>query len=338
MADSEADRVVRTLALPAEAVPQVRHLATHDPAPVSLPADADADADAERTLTRLGLTPEDIAEMLAAKPSADRSPALWWLLERTLAALVAGIGTVGPLPPWPRCPAELGAEGRYLYAWTFLLCVPFTRDYHRDLGISDADSWAALACLGEQMGNHKARYGTGGLHTHDWLTHHFRGTVYPIGRLHFERLLINFDGSGSQGAPRPGAPALGLHIPTGRLTPDACDDAIGRAQRFFATHFPHERFEYATCSSWVLDPQLAEYLDPDTNIMRFQRRFTLLDDVGPDQNSTIVEFLFRRGIDELERLPRTTSLQRGVIDHITAGRTWHFRTGWFRLPGEPSPL
>ena len=30
------------------------------------------------------------------------------------------------------------------------------------------------------------------------------------------------------------------------------------------------------CHSWLLDPQLGEYLRPDSNIMRFQQRFDVL--------------------------------------------------------------
>jgi hypothetical protein len=49
-------------------------------------------------------------------------------------------------------------------------------------------------------------------------------------------------------------------------------------------------------------------------------------DRNPERN------IFKRPIAELDQLPRATSLERGIVDHIRAGRPWHFRTGWFELP------
>lgn len=279
-------------------------------------------------LDRLEIPAADQRELLDSRPDPEREPALWWLFRHCCAMLRSRIGTLGDLPPWPALPESLGGPGRYLYPWVFLATIPQVREYHRQHGIDEATSWSALACLGAQMRNYRTMHGRGGLHTQDWLTFHFRGAVYPLGRLHFERTKISFQAAGG---PEPGEPALGVHIPEGRLTPESCDESIARARGFFARHFPDEPCRYAVCSSWVLDPQLREYLGAHTNIIRFLDRFQIVPAGTGDDDATVVEFIFKRPRSELERLPQDTSLQRAIVNHIRSGRHWQFRTGWFAL-------
>ncbi|WP_152363894.1 acyltransferase domain-containing protein [Microlunatus speluncae] len=321
-------QLVGELRLPASAVLPLYELARHAPSePVRLPDDAELD----RELDRLGLSAADRTDLLAARPDPQRTPGLWWLLERCVTVLRARQGTIAPLSPWPDLPDELGPVGRYLYVWVLIAALPAARAHHRARGIPEQSSREVLAVLADQLRNRRALHGSGGLHTQNWLTHHYRGAVYVLGRLHVERTMITFDPGPGPDAPPIGAPALALHIPEGRLTPESCDDSLTRAAAFFGRHFPEEPYRYAVCGSWVLDPQLKEYLDPESNIIKFQERFTLAPDTGPDLNETVVEFIFKRPFADLDVLPRDTSLQRGIVDHVKAGRTWRFRTGWFRL-------
>jgi hypothetical protein len=90
------------------------------------------------------------------------------------------------------------------------------------------------------------------------------------------------------------------------------------------------------CTSWLLDEQLADYLPADSNIMRFQRRFTLTDDAVVDDHEPL-RFIFRRVPADLGKLPRDTTLQRALVDHLERGKHWRIRTGWFPLkPGSSS--
>jgi hypothetical protein len=320
--------LIRELRLPASAVLPLYELSQHPPTePVRLPADDELASE----LDRLGLAAVDRTDLLDARPDPERTPGLWWLLERCVTVLRERQGSVAALGHWPDLPDELGGVGRYLYVWVLIAALPAARDHHRRRGIPEDRSREALGVLSAQLQNRRALHGTGGLHTQNWLTHHYRGAIYVLGRLHHERTMITFDPGPAADAPPIGAPAIGLHIPEGRLTPESCDDSLAQAVEFFGRYFPEEPHHYATCISWVLDPQLKDYLAPDSNIIRFQERFTLTEDEGPDQNKTVIEFLFKRPFSELDSLPRETSLQRGIIDHIKAGRTWRFRTGWFRL-------
>jgi hypothetical protein len=323
------DQILDALRLPPEARAALDRLAeVQARPPVCLPAPAEVDD----LLVRLGLSQIDRSEAIVARPSPGEHPALWWLLDRCHGLLVARMGTSGALEPWPTLPPELGPVGRYLYVWVFLATVADVRRYHMQRGIPDNLSWRILSTLGIQMANRRAIYGEGGLHTHNWLTFHFRGAIYALGGLHFERQRIWFDAQcrpDGSAVPRRGDHAVGLHIPEGTLSPDMVDEALRTARGFFARHFPDENPRFATCVSWLLDEQLREYLSPESNILRFQRRFQLIPPSGANDNATMVEFLFKRPLSDLDTLPRTTTLQRAVVGHIRAGRAWTFRTGWF---------
>ena len=85
-----------------------------------------------------------------------------------------------------------------------------------------------------------------------------------------------------------------------------------------------------TCTSWLLDPQLAEYLPAGSNIVRFQRRFQLVPRVRID-NESIVSYLRGSSGASSDPAPRETALQRAVASHLAAGKDWHLRTGWLDL-------
>ena len=99
------------------------------------------------------------------------------------------------------------------------------------------------------------------------------------------------------------------------------------------------------CTSWLLDPQLAEYLPDDSNIMRFQRRFSVLPLLPPDDPSEGDREMMRLclqlsppagalGDEDLARVPQKTTLHRAFVSHLRSGRHWHSRTGVLRSNGD----
>lgn len=165
---------------------------------------------------------------------------------------------------------------------------------------------------------------------------HFRGLLYALGRLQFERSKLgNRTGRAVAAAGLsygPGDPVLSVHIPAfyGPITPEACDASFMRAKGFFARHFPETVYAIATCHSWLLDEQLAEYLPEHSNIIRFQQRFRQA--YRPDDDDeAIIHFVFRRTLRDLAQLPQRNSMERAVVAHIRSGRHWHGGAGWLAL-------
>jgi hypothetical protein len=84
----------------------------------------------------------------------------------------------------------------------------------------------------------------------------------------------------------------------------------------------------------MLDEQLVEYLPSDSNILAFQRRFTLVPGAR-DNDDWIFRVVFGAGppkdVQGLDALPQHTTLERGVVEHLRQGRHWRMRTGWLPL-------
>lgn len=290
------------------------------------PAHLPGPGDAGETLTRMRVPADELPEALASMPDPAATPELWWLLERCRHRLLAGMGGHTRLTSWPDLPAGLGAAGRWFYLAVLLATVPDLRRFHAEHGVPDEVSWDTLGDVGDKVALHRRTHGTGGLDKQDWFTIHFRGVLYALGRLQFNLHTLRADAAELT----PGAPALGVHIPeSGPLDPAGCDASLARARNFFARHLGVDA-AVGTCHSWLLDDQLAGYLPAESNIMRFQRRFRPLPG-GREGDRDIVEFVFRRVDPDLSELPRDTTLQRAVVDHLRAGRHWRLRGGWLPL-------
>ncbi len=309
------DDVAARLGVAGEDVERVRTLAGDLPS-APLPAKADAPA----ILDRLAVPADDAAEIMAGWPDPDSplwSDELRWLLDRSIALVRADLGGNGWLPPGPELPRERGPAWRHLYVYAYLALVDVVMAYHRDHGIDEAVSWATLADLGRNLAVDRRMNGEGWPVMQSWLTLHTRGSLYELGRLQHQR----------------GEGAIGLHIPdAGPLTPAAIDASLDQARAFFPRHFPDEPYTTFSCGSWLLDPQLLEYLPEDSNIVRFQRRFELEpyeESEGIDGDVEVLRFVFRTLSTPLDRLPRRTALQRAVIDHLAAGGHWRWHRGSF---------
>jgi GNAT domain-containint protein/N-acyltransferase family protein len=312
--------VAARLALPAEADAWVRELDGGTPPEPRLPPRSDAPA----LLDRLAVRPDDAAEILAGWPSGAWPAELRWLLGKVVAAVRADLGGAGWLVPGPSLPRDRGPAWRHFYVYAYLALLDDVRGYHALHGVPDDVSWTTLADLGRNLAVDRRMGGDGWPIMLQWLTLHVRGAIYELGRLQFHR------------RETAGSTALSLHIPrSGPLTPEACDASFARAREFFPRHFPDEPYHEITCTSWLLDPALADYLPADSNIVRFQRRFELRPG-GTDGVLDFVYFVFGTRSTPLEELTPRTALQRAGLAHLRAGGRWHNRTGRIALdrPGQ----
>jgi hypothetical protein len=255
-------------------------------------------------------------------------PKIWQSLELAYRTLLKDIGGFAVLDlPGPS--VESTPMGRYFFVYVYLAALADVRRFHAKRGIADDISWATLADLGRNLKRDRLLFGDGGLRTSRWLTLHFRGSIYELGRLQFNRM--NVPAAHVADAFREGEPALGIHIPeNGPLTPDECDKSLAQAPRFFARHFPETPTRLGICTSWLLDPQLADYLTPDSNVMLFQRRFELVGE-GQDGDADILRFVFHRITPNTDDLPQRTTLERAIVEHLRAGKHWRSRTGWLEV-------
>lgn len=182
--------------------------------------------------------------------------------------------------------------------------VPAARARHRDLGLSAPVSRDTLRDLGRKVRLYRGSVPVA------WLVAVLRADVVSLGRLQLSRLA--------------GDAGHDVHVPElGPLLPELVDESLRRAaSELGATTF--------TCTSWLLDPFVAEEL-PDSNIARFAARFAVsavARPVGPDptaDDGEVVRFVFRRPVAEVldgRSVTPRTRLERLVVRHLRAGEHW----------------
>ncbi len=244
-----------------------------------------------------------------------------------------GVDTPGLFDPIadPDAPAAL----RWLYLVAFAEFLPTVLASHARRGVPDHVSRATFADVGRHVRIARRKFGVHACYEQHWLTAHLRGLLFDLGRLQFNLARLDLDQAElDEGGieATPGTVVVETHIPeTGPLAPEAVDASFARVQAFFATHFPElGMIRYASCDSWLLDPQLSDIV-PGSNIAGFGARFRLFR-TAHESDQSALDFVFRAPTTPRDQLPRETRLQRGLLDHLAGGGHIEARYGWLELP------
>lgn len=272
----------------------------------------------DRALTALGFHDDDRVDVRraieAALSDTDRLSEIETLSRR----LRAGIGDFGSAAGTFDDPAATN-DWRGIGVLPMLALLAVTDDvraFHRLRGIPATVSDRSLSDLGQQAWVHRRTFGGFGLHTYQWMATAYSGNLYWLGRLQFN-LVRCADGW-----------AVSTHIPeSGPLTPKSVDDSFRQAVAFFARHFADYPTRLFHCGSWLLDPQLADVLRPESNMVRFQKRWTLEGEPSTADADAIFFVFRRRGDVDRSTLPQDTSLQRAILEKLDAGGHWNSWNG-----------
>ena len=240
---------------------------------------------------------------------------------------------------------DAGASGRLFYFYLFALCYDSALDFLRRAGFPTDVIDTTMTVMPRHVQIHQRKWGSIGFDPGWWLLPVLRGEMVQIGSLQFHRVNLGVGNLSPEpwyspeecevlGAGfRRGDPSVGIHIPFGAALGDHdLDVTFARAREVLGEVWPVEQRRLATCQSWLLDTQLIDVLDPASNILQFQRRFTLFDGWYDNDNETL-GFIFERPGATLDELPRDTSLQRGVLELLERGGHWRARPGWLDFDG-----
>lgn len=125
---------------------------------------------------------------------------------------------------------------------------------------------------------------------------------------------------------------IGVDIPSsissGRLTEEACEDAYCKAREIFSRCYPEYEFKGFSCNSWMMDPQLRQFLPADSGIIRFQSKYLIYP--RPAVGTTVFSYVFNRPyVERFEDLPEDTTLQRALKYHYLSGKYIYEQGGIF---------
>ncbi len=340
-----AEKVIARLGFRPDSL-EARYVAelSREPAPVGFdPLEGSA---AWELLDRLGVSGEEAGDVVATLPDPERTPEWWWLAERAAGRLVAAMGEPDvPRGTWPAFEGpSCGPAERCHFTHVALLVVPHTLSYYERLGVSYETARASLSDIARHMAIHRRTFGVTGTEAAWWVTLCLRAEIVELGRLQYNRITLGQTDMSPLWYPpeeaerrgdgfRRGDPSLGVHIPeSGPLRPDLVEESLKLAGCFFERFYPVQGRRLATCMSWLLDPQLSQYLSEESNIISFQRLFELVPG-GYIGDRDVMQFVFRAPADAvLDSLPQNTSMERAAVAHIRAGQHWQVVTGWLELP------
>jgi hypothetical protein len=296
------------------------------------------------TLERLNLSSEAIYEITQHWGIFLSEDEWVRLLASLLDCVEAARGKIdAPIPMW-RDLDELGVSGRLFYFYLFALSDEGARTFLSGEGAPESVIDLTFDVLARHCATRQRKWGSIGVDAGWWMLPVLRGEMVQIGSLQFHRVTLGVgtlspaswfgDDAAFDVGFRRGDASLGLHIPQGvDLSPDALDVTMSEARDVLARLWPVHQRRLATCQTWLLDERLRTYLDANSNIVRFQERFNL-PSLWYEDDEDVLDFVFQSPNTPLGELPRSTTLQRAIIDVIGHGGHWRNCTGWFDFDGQ----
>lgn len=187
-------------------------------------------------------------------------------------------------------------------------------EYDR-LGIPDEVYIATMGCFSRFVQEHRASFGRYGFDRGFWTVRQVSVKLLRIGALEYEL------------TSREGKSILSLHIPTDcRFVLPLLRASWVQAEALIGRAFPAYADAPGYCSSWLLSPDLAGLLPPESNILAFQRSFSITPVEGTDRS--FLQWVYLRSDLALEELPENTSLQRNLKQFLLSGNRFRTGRGW----------
>ena len=158
-----------------------------------------------------------------------------------------------------------------------------------------------------------------GLKEYNWIKNQLGFELFKIGRLQFQLFKCNNPTLNYKKLPiKYGEKVVYIHIPQGeKLDYDACLASINSAKAFFRKYFPKYNFEYFFCESWLLYEKNNEFMNKDSNIIKFQSLFDIAYSVEEDAQA--IERIFGKKERDVQCYKQETSLQKAAKEYMQSG-------------------
>lgn len=234
---------------------------------------------------------------------------------------------------------DVGESGRLVVFYLVAIQLRKMFAHHERVGVPRDVSLATLGALARHAETHSLKHATTGIDAAWWMQPILRGEILQIGSLKFH--LVHLGVGTLSPSPwldereatargegfRRGDLSLGVHIPARiDLSARALDETFARAREVLARVWPCPTRRLATCQSWMMDERLDAALGETSNVVGFQRRFTLIDPYADDVDQ-VRYFVFAESAGSLDGA-RLSRVQRVIHDVLSRGDAWHNRTGW----------
>lgn len=217
------------------------------------------------------------------------------------------------------------AAGVHEYTAQFLLYACLAeplRLRYKEKGIDESIWHDSMMDLLYKLNECYALHGIWGTFVAFWFDGFFNMTRFALGRLQFETttyyLTDVYSGHGIT-MKRDEKTVLNLHIPSGSpLRHEDVLDSYRRAYRFYNSLTINGLLPII-CGSWLLYDRMKEFLPADSNIIRFQNDFEIVNNIENTGFSECWRIYNMEYPGDPALLPRDTSLRRRYADWLAAG-------------------
>ena len=198
---------------------------------------------------------------------------------------------------------------------------------YRRLGIPDEIFYDTFGDISVWVDTAKREERIDGLLEISWIRHCLYLNIFKLGRMQYQFYKTDYIPSGLFPLQIAKAPiknkshVLNIHIPEGgRLGFSECESSVDTARKFFAEYFPDYDYRGFVCDSWLLDPRNGEFMNPESNIMKFPKLFCTVFKTHKT-NKEIIRRLWGAQNERLNYilLPEDTDLQRRTKKYLLSG-------------------
>ena len=212
-------------------------------------------------------------------------------------------------------------------AFVFTLAIEDTERLYEQKNIPRGVLLETIQDIGVWIQRNRDWTGEWGFTQYGWLVLHMRAKIFKLGRLQFEPKKIETPPPENLGLNlKAGDPYLNVHIPRGgKLDAEACLESFERAKRFFPEVLGYDFVAFG-CFTWLFDPAFETLLPPDSNILKFQKMFTLLPG---EEGYWGLDYVFVNITKEnIKDAPTDTHFRKKLVEHLLAGGKMHSGAGY----------
>lgn len=187
-----------------------------------------------------------------------------------------------------------------------LRCSIKTYNKYLSMGVDERVLIDTMKCYKRFIDEHMSSYGTYAFDRDFWTARQASGNLFCFGEFEYEFI----EESGEK--------SIAFHIPSkAKLKKEYIKDSYWKFMEFVEKFKQDYIGVKIICESWLLDPCLKKVLPEDSNIIRFQSLFDIVE-IDYTLNE-VIEWVYQKTDTPYEDLPEETTLQRNLKKFLLQG-------------------
>lgn len=164
-----------------------------------------------------------------------------------------------------------------------------------------------------------------------WGSFFMKGNLIQIGRLQYEIGVKNFDKLDKYFQEK--VAYVYIHIPKGKsLIEKDVDNSLNISDKYIKKYYPdlkNKKLVYYT-QTWLLSPEIRDILSKESNIIKFQNKFTIVE--YEECPKDFLNFIFNVGLENVqyEKLQENTLLQKELKRMLIEHKSLHLGLGFLK--------